>query len=1641
MNMKKLLKQVLSLLIVAVMLVGVCAPVISAAGSIEHLHKDNAGDGKLHYVSLGASNTNGYGHHGYLDDDIYEDPLAAPKAEMNDYGYDKAPANAYPALIRDALAEKTGREVELHQLAISSMRVEEVLWLLDDTYEPDEYMNWRFTGGKSWFDMAHKEGGREALRVEYRDYIANADVITVDLGWNNFGVYAFNNIMTILKEGGSRYWKAPDLDSIIGTDMEEEYYAIRDKVVERLGDFVDLSDTALSDDVISMLADVLAYAAFGACYNFDRVVEKIRALNPDAAIVTINIQNLADELVVNLDGVELPLGDLYGELIEFVDLYRSNFSPNKEEYLFAYAGVDGDVDTFLDEFRLWDGDPASLSQDMKDLFDMYDDNVYARSKIEYMMVGPVLELIFGMFSDIFGSFDTTNNYTYAFHFDMSMIDGVDLAELDFDNPDTDIERYGAAVSKHLYNLRHFTEDINPDPNVTTLGANAYDYVFTNMYNYYANQFGPDAAFNAIYSQDPENPGYYVQFMVVMKALYDVYVNTLNYAYDTVGTIIQYTLQFNTFYMTPDSMANHNSKTDELLGYVVDTFTNNTMLKFYDEIRPVANGFGLTIPGDPGIPAPEITVNEALFEDPLIQAVCALEVRYDFGNSFFAHPSVLGNKQIRDAVIDVLENGSHASDFGDKKANQYIDIVQDYLNPYYEEVYADLKANGTIDAMIAGLDVLDSTMDYLEQSIIDFEIPSDLKSERTDKIKVLLLDEIDNIRDTSKSLRIILGMETLDFDTDDYKHLVALQKNLENHINTIGNLTLEIGYFADPYIVELQKIVGFYAGIIKDMADESYNYLVNKVEGFNAKYLEFVELVGLYGDKIDPAIGAAIRAYLIDTPADAINILCEYGEEAVLKFVVDAANTIDNLGASIGALVLVLAEHGAEIYNEIAADEEYKQLVAAIEQKVANLMVLYQEANASPIVTVLDLDKIIAKEAAELSELYDQLVNVVIKNVEAYDEEVAELLLVALKDVINELDIILPACEDYLAWLGDHAYAMLGAMLHSLLENTLELGDVVDGVIWHKIDELKTYVENYINNLKKRIDNYLNELAKELCISLEQLRSDLINYITEYVKSQLGLIGDVDVDIDIDIEGIITAELLRLATEFSDVMFDALADALNGEYETDKDSYYVAITGNSSEYAEMLALALGLGDKHSVMGWDNIDTGILNKADFVTIGYDRTQISGFAIDQFLAAAAIYGNDSLREQIADYLAINNVPSDLANSIDDAIVSALERPEFAGKTVENLDWAKLVGEENVAYIEAILEDIADRLAEKGIDGDYVVSVNVVEFLDKYLPNEGATIDLFDNNPVFELTVPAADIIMVAVESYIYANIMFNIEYADVILGLIENNPDVTIAVLGQYNPFMDITVHGVAIPLAEIYDKFVAASNLNSLAYALTLPNVTYIDISEVQTNWSTIDDSLEFLQAYLSNPKGDIFTDDSNLYVMNQIFEAYGLSCKHYYDSCTDMRCNICGEIRSDVGHKYDAVITQPDCVNDGCTTYTCAICGHSYVENITNALGHKYDNACDADCNVCGEKRTPADHEYGDWVVVLEPTEDAEGMKERTCLICGHIDRISIDRIEKSEEELGVAETIAIICGIIVITAGVGAAVAFTIKKRRIKTNK
>ena len=66
------------------------------------------------------------------------------------------------------------------------------------------------------------------------------------------------------------------------------------------------------------------------------------------------------------------------------------------------------------------------------------------------------------------------------------------------------------------------------------------------------------------------------------------------------------------------------------------------------------------------------------------------------------------------------------------------------------------------------------------------------------------------------------------------------------------------------------------------------------------------------------------------------------------------------------------------------------------------------------------------------------------------------------------------------------------------------------------------------------------------------------------------------------------------------------------------------------------------------------------------------------------------------------------------------------------------------------------------------------------------------------------------------------------------------------------------------------------------------------------------------------------------------------------------------------HEYTTKVIDPTCNDKGYTLYTCS-CGDSYQDQYTDKLSH----------------------EYGEFQVVVEPTNEKEGLKEKSCHHCGH----------------------------------------------------
>ena len=361
-------RRVLACVLAISMVLGISSTTFAAA---EDLFTENT----INYVSLGASNVNGYGLDGYLPDDV----TAANKNEKNVFGYRQCPEGSYVDLVHDELENK-GYAVNVSQLAISSMRVEELRVLLDESYYGDAYTAWRFIGPGKWFENAAVTGGLEALRADYASSIAEADLITVDIGVNNFGVYLSNQ----LASGGTAY---DDDLSLVDPELAEEYNKAKAYVYDLIAEHAGEYSAAVAE--LDFAVDAMAYALAGFCVNFDIVMEKIYELNPEATVVAVSIQNLMEGLEATIPGVEgtVPFGELFGALVDAANLYIAVGSPYSDDYLFADVSENGRVEFFLEQLLAYNGNPASLDKDMRDCFDLYDEDLMVSSRVDAIANG------------------------------------------------------------------------------------------------------------------------------------------------------------------------------------------------------------------------------------------------------------------------------------------------------------------------------------------------------------------------------------------------------------------------------------------------------------------------------------------------------------------------------------------------------------------------------------------------------------------------------------------------------------------------------------------------------------------------------------------------------------------------------------------------------------------------------------------------------------------------------------------------------------------------------------------------------------------------------------------------------------------------------------------------------------------------------------------------------------------------------------------------------------------------------------------------------------------------------------------------------------------------------------------------------
>lgn len=286
----KMIKAFISAVMVVVMLVSMVAPVFAGAVAQSQSYK---------YVAVGDAMTNGIG----LDD---------PSVE------------SYALKV----VEWLGAEDDYALYARNGYRIEELRYLLDASYAGDGYT--KQLGGMNI----------ERLDGKFKEYVINAEKMSINVGTNNFSTYFIEQMMYYLQNKGAVKY-AYSFDEFADTEVEKTMKNMADLVMEYLlAASPDDLDPAL--ELVDFMTEVSAYIVLSYVTSFNALMDSIYELNPDIDLYVVGVHNPASGNVVTFDvggrTLELPLGEAVGALVEMANAYAQILAPRAYDYTYVHPG-------------------------------------------------------------------------------------------------------------------------------------------------------------------------------------------------------------------------------------------------------------------------------------------------------------------------------------------------------------------------------------------------------------------------------------------------------------------------------------------------------------------------------------------------------------------------------------------------------------------------------------------------------------------------------------------------------------------------------------------------------------------------------------------------------------------------------------------------------------------------------------------------------------------------------------------------------------------------------------------------------------------------------------------------------------------------------------------------------------------------------------------------------------------------------------------------------------------------------------------------------------------------------------------------------------------------------------------------------
>ena len=1372
-------KRILSFLLVLTMLLSIAPVSVFATDSTTSEAPVESDPNSINYVSLGDSMANGYGFVGYHQD----------SKDLNTYDFKTGQGmygdGAYPLQFEQYL-EKKGYAVNHTKLAASGMLAEDLLYLL---------------GGREYFDDGW--GGYKDYVGNYNDSdlmghiqnaVTDADIITMGIGNASFGAFLMQKVTDAL--GVMREQPIPTgvkfENAIAVLKLDAEQYALVMQVYNMLSD--KLIEAVPADLVnqynLESIVDLMAYTTASYIVNYKLLVEKILEMNSDVEIVLVGLLNTTYGMNVTDENgnVILPFGDVMDSIFGTLNAYMAGLPA-----VLQAQGV-------AEEAKLYyasQPNPLFICQEFENLLN----NEWGSTDLR-MDGSTVRERNIDAFNS-----NLTDTIGKA-------IQDKPLAEISLDDIQSyDGSRWGA--NEQSPDIQLSVAIYLAIEEAVARNTNTMDISLTGLMKIAGDLSSVFTALGDPPTGSPEESrkwllrGLNTDEIKGMCKIYGLFkVGNGMSVHPTPAGHDQIAASVISAYAEKHTVQDETIKNVEIvlneLYNLVETYGPEVAAQvwaqweeygYVDAVETTIEDLQTmleerhTYYADTALPAITASVeNLSAQKDTLTAELAELKAELEVKKTELAN--VVNNTQIGDIYapninIDVELGGNSQTLIPENDCT----VDGEDIKTELEAAVKDLEhAIATIEALIADVNADIADMIDLAEQIMDAvaELEKTMESlaEAAEDVEVAVkavIDVIENsdgvVEATLKSFKAAratanAAVEVLNLTMDTAEEMMA---DVDAMIETIS---------ADAEAL-YNKFMEELPGCIEQIPDEAkmliggsvlavqQAYEANKEEINAALAAELAKLAEEYGineESVKAELDKLTKEYEANkaaAEAELAAIEAKITEEVNAKYAKVKADFDAQIEAKKAEAADKLAELEAELQGyqaelEALAEDAAEEVRAGIQAQIDRVTADIATVNA-------DLEHAVSHLENAAEEAYEQIVAEVTK---VYEEAIA-----ALEQKLNELK----AAYDKAVAAVEQKLAELKATYDKAADDLTDAADKAIEDLTEELDKALEELDKIGEDLANQIDGILSDIRNEL--------SNAQKAIEEILKGNLAAIEELkEALVELGGEAIVDAVDALL-----EAVMALIEEASTADLVIDDDFKYVAI-GDGSAAAESYVEKL---------------TAALN-AEAADNEVDAIEMVNYA-----------------------KAGNTVSAERANLSDvtdaDLITVGFSNVGFLQKAMAGevaLDWAALIGEANVKYVDEMMADVNAELEAVTITGTEAIDNSIKAKL-SYL-----------------------------IEATAYSAVQYTVELPALINEIHAVNPDAVVIIVGMYNPLDDVVFtlgEGATLDVGEYVDYLVDGVAVHGLAYSILTGNSIYVDARDVATVNS--DKEVAFF--------GDIVTDIFNI----------------------------------------------------------------------------------------------------------------------------------------------------------------------------------